>query len=50
MQTLELPKVIGPFRDRNSRGLPIVYKNGFPAWAYKPNQQPPRSRASDRMK
>ena len=25
-------KIYGPFRDRNKRGLPIVMKNGFPAW------------------
>ena len=26
------PRIYGPFRDRNKRGLPIVMKNGFPAW------------------
>ena len=34
----DLPKVIGPFRDRNRRGLPIAMRQGFPAWAFKPEQ------------
>ena len=46
MQTAtELPKVFGPFNGKNRRGLPIVMKNGFPAWAYVPPQT--RSEARD---
>ena len=34
-QIADLPKVYGPFNGRNRRGLPIVMKNGFPAWAWR---------------
>jgi len=40
----ERPKIYGPFWPYNRRGLPIVLKNGIPAWMVAEPRTPPASK------